>query len=163
MAVGLGSNLGLRAATLRAAFARLAGLEGLSEARLSRLYESEPWGIKEQPPFVNAVALARTTLGPEDFLSALLAIEQDFGRRREIKNGPRTLDLDWLFDEDVVCESERLCLPHPRLHMRRFVLEPLCELAPEWRHPQLGQTARELLNALGDPAWLRLFDERNDT
>lgn len=157
VAVGLGANLGPRAATLEAAFRRLAETEGVSQARLSRLYESEPLGFTDQPPFLNAVVLLFTTLERDEFLARLFAIEQEFGRRRERPDGPRTLDCDWLFDEETEVDEAHLTLPHPRLHRRRFVLAPLCELAPNWRHPASGCRASELLAALDDPAWVRLY------
>ena len=139
----------------------VAGVRLLGEAvRLtvaSRVYRTPPWGYAEQPEFLNAVAAAETELPPLALLDTLLEIEARLGRERTIPNGPRTLDLDLLFYGDRVLDSERLTLPHPRLHERAFVLVPLCDVLPDIRHPRLGMTARELLQAV-DRSEIRLAD-----
>ncbi len=139
--IALGANLGDPAATVNAAFA---ALDQLPESRLlakSALYRTAPVGIADQPEFVNAAALIDTTLAPEALLDALLDIEQTFGRIRAERNGPRTLDLDLLLYDELTLATPRLTLPHPRLHLRAFVLQPLAELAPELEIPGRGRLA----------------------
>ena len=139
--VALGANLGDPAATVRAAFAALANLPESRVARSSSLYRTAPVGITEQPEFVNAVAELETALAPEALLDQLLEIEQRFGRIRAERNGPRTLDLDLLLYDNQVVELPRLTLPHPRLHLRAFVLQPLAEIAPALAIPGRGTVA----------------------
>ncbi|WP_298398864.1 2-amino-4-hydroxy-6-hydroxymethyldihydropteridine diphosphokinase [uncultured Azonexus sp.] len=139
--IALGANLGDPAATVNAAFA---ALDQLPESRLlakSALYRTAPVGIADQPEFVNAAALIDTTLAPEALLDALLGIEQAFGRVRAERNGPRTLDLDLLLYDDLMLATPRLTLPHPRLHLRAFVLQPLADLAPDLAIPGRGRLA----------------------
>jgi 2-amino-4-hydroxy-6-hydroxymethyldihydropteridine diphosphokinase len=136
--VALGANLGDPASTLRAAFGALANLPESRIVRCSSLYRTAPVGIVDQPEFVNAVARLETTLAPESLLDALLDIERRFGRQRAEKNGPRTLDLDLLLYDHRVLELPRLTLPHPRLHLRAFVLLPLAEIAPDLHLPGRG-------------------------
>jgi 2-amino-4-hydroxy-6-hydroxymethyldihydropteridine diphosphokinase len=144
--IGLGSNLGDRKATLRTAVQRLKTLGRI--AGISRLYETEPVGYLEQPPFLNAVVTLETELAPGELLRAVLGIERDLGRKRSFPNAPRTLDLDLLLVDDLTLDTTALTLPHPRLHERAFVLVPLAELAPEMVPPGSGQTVRELMRAL---------------
>lgn len=139
--IALGANLGDPVATIQAAFM---ALEGLPESRLvdrSALYRTAPIGLAEQPEFINAAARLETNLAPEALLDALLAIEQDFGRVRQLRNGPRTLDLDILLYDTQVIDTPRLSLPHPRLHLRAFVLYPLADLAPKLALPGRGTLA----------------------
>lgn len=142
-AVGLGSNLGDRAAELRSAALRLARLGRVVAA--SAVFETEPRDLLAQPDFLNAALLLETALPPRELLDGCLAIERERGRMREVPRGPRTLDLDLLFVDDLVLEEAGLVLPHPRLAERRFVLAPLAEIAPGWRHPVAGATVAELL------------------
>lgn len=148
--VALGSNLGDRRNHLREALRELRALGRLRA--VSPLFETEPVGLREQPPFLNAVAVLETGLGARALLQALLSIEARRGRVRREKDGPRTLDLDLLFYGDEVIRESGLEVPHPRMHERRFVLEPLVAVAPGWRHPVLGLTVQELLVRLDDPA-----------
>lgn len=139
--VALGANLGDPAATVRAAFGALANLPDSRVSRSSSLYRTAPVGLADQPDFINAVAELQTTLAPEALLDALFDIEQRFGRIRADKNGPRTLDLDLLLYDDQLIDLPHLTLPHPRLHLRAFVLQPLAEIAPQLVIPGRGTVA----------------------
>lgn len=126
---------------------------GLRVVRLSSVYETAPVDYIAQPSFLNMVAeLGGALPSPEQLLARLLRIEYALGRRREIPRGPRTVDLDLLLYGDVQSTTDFLTLPHPRLHLRRFVLVPLVELAPAATHPTLQKTYAELLAACGDDA-----------
>jgi 2-amino-4-hydroxy-6-hydroxymethyldihydropteridine diphosphokinase len=139
--VALGANLGDPAATIRVAFGALANLPESRVVHCSSLYRTTPVGNTEQPEFINAVAALETTLAPESLLDALFDIEARFGRIRAEKNGPRTLDLDLLLYNNQQLNLPRLTLPHPRLHLRAFVLYPLAELAPDLQLPGRGSIA----------------------
>jgi 2-amino-4-hydroxy-6-hydroxymethyldihydropteridine diphosphokinase len=146
------------AQTLRAAAAEV-GREAGRIAAASPIYRSLPVGVTDQPPFLNAVAALDTELGPDALLDVLLAVEAAHGRVRDVRWGPRTLDLDLVWFEGVVRDDPRLTLPHPRAHEREFVLRPLCDLAPDvLLH---GRTAREWLDSLEpqgvEPAGLSLM------
>ena len=144
--VGLGSNLGNRAGYLLLAVRGMLDA-GLDVIRLSNVYETEPVENENQPPFLNMVAELRgsTLPPPEQVMARLLRIEYSLGRKRDIRMGPRTIDLDLLIYKDVRVETEFLTLPHPRMHNRRFVLVPLNELVPTLVHPVLGKSIGELL------------------
>ena len=139
--VALGANLGDPKATVLAAFAALANLPESRVARCSSLYRTAPVGILDQPDFVNAVAVLETSLTADALLDALLDIEARFGRIRRERNGPRTLDLDLLLYDDIELDLPHLTLPHPRLHLRAFVLLPLAEVAPDLAIPRRGSLA----------------------
>jgi 2-amino-4-hydroxy-6-hydroxymethyldihydropteridine diphosphokinase len=149
--IGLGGNLpsvvGPPARTIAAALDRLAA-QGVGVLARSALYRTAPVPASAQPWFVNAVAQVDDALAPDALLDLLLTVEVEFGRQRGAPNAARTLDLDLLAYGATCRDDARLTLPHPRLHERAFVLHPLCDVAPEWRHPRLGRTARELLHAL---------------
>ncbi|HEX8560650.1 MAG TPA: 2-amino-4-hydroxy-6-hydroxymethyldihydropteridine diphosphokinase [Pyrinomonadaceae bacterium] len=151
--VGLGSNLGDRAGNLLLGVRGMLAA-GLAVARLSSVYETEPFGVVEdQPAFLNMVAELAAPLPPaEELLRVLLGVESSLGRRRPRPLAPRTLDLDLLLYGDALHASASLTLPHPRLHLRRFALAPLAELIPEARHPALGATFAQLLDAAGGAA-----------
>ena len=147
--VGVGANLGDREKTILAAIDLLATQSGVDVVGVSVLRETEPWGPVEQPPYLNGAVALETDLDPRDLLDVLLDVERRFGRDRatEVRWGPRTLDLDLLLHGDVVQDEPGLTLPHPRLHERRFVLEPLADLDPALVVPGHG-TVAELLASL---------------
>jgi len=139
--VALGANLVDPLAQVRAALDALSTLPETRLLRASSLYRTTPIGIHGQPDFINAVAELETTLLPHALLDALFAIEAQFGRRRDYHHAPRTLDLDLLLYDAETIASPRLLLPHPRMHLRAFVLAPLVEIAPECRIPGRGRAA----------------------
>ncbi len=145
--VGLGGNIGEPVAQLERALSALARLPESTLVRTSSFYQSPPWGIDAQPPFVNAVAELATSLSPDQLLASLLAIEQAAGRERTLRWGPRVLDLDLLLFGDLVIDRPGLRIPHPHLHQRAFVLLPLAEIAPDFFVPGLGSVT-ELLRAV---------------
>jgi 2-amino-4-hydroxy-6-hydroxymethyldihydropteridine diphosphokinase len=160
--LGLGSNIGDRQSNLREAAERISGL-GLEVTSVSSIYETEPVGYVDQPWFLNQVIeilLADDSLFPgnnltarlEGMLQKLLAVERDMGRRRLVPDGPRIIDIDLLIyagmKEPLKSASGALIVPHPRMHLRRFVLEPLCEIAPDLIHPATNRTCREMLAGL---------------
>lgn len=140
----LGANLGDRVQTLRRATNFIAERVG-KVVRQSGLYETAPWGVADQPVFLNQVLAVQTKLKPETVLAQTQAIEQDLGRVREEKWGARIIDIDMLYYDDLVWQSEALTIPHPYLHQRRFTLVPLAEIAPAFVHPVFGKTTVALL------------------
>jgi 2-amino-4-hydroxy-6-hydroxymethyldihydropteridine diphosphokinase len=146
--VGLGANLGEPRQALEEAMLEIAALPGTELVARSPLYRSTPVDAGG-PDYVNAVAELRTGLGPVDLLRRLLAIEQLHGRRRSVRNAPRTLDLDLLLYEGVTLQTAELTLPHPRLHLRAFVLRPLADIAPALELPALGALAPWLAQVAG--------------
>lgn len=154
--IGMGANLGDARATLDAATTDIAALPGIHATQRSALYRSAPVNAKG-PDFVNAVLRVETTLEAEDLLRALHSVENRHGRERPYQNAPRTLDLDLLLHGDEMRQTPFLTLPHPRMHLRAFVLRPLQELAPGLRLPQ-GPIAT-LLEACADQQLERLSDD----
>lgn len=147
--IGIGSNVGEPQAQVARALRELEGLPDTRLIRYSSLYETEPVGLRDQPGFINAVALVDTALSPRALLDELLDIEQRHGRVRAVKNGPRTLDLDILLYGNVRVHEEGLTIPHPRMHERGFVLEPLLEVDADCEIPGLGRAAQFRKQALG--------------
>jgi 2-amino-4-hydroxy-6-hydroxymethyldihydropteridine diphosphokinase len=157
--VAFGANLGEPVETLRSAAAALGGRPGIELVAGSPIYRARPIGPPGQPDFANAAARVETTLGADELLDVLLAVEAEFGRVRDVRWGPRTLDLDLIWYEGAVSDDARLTLPHPRAHEREFVLRPLCDIAPELS--LAGRAARDWLAELApqgvEPAGLSLM------
>jgi 2-amino-4-hydroxy-6-hydroxymethyldihydropteridine diphosphokinase len=147
--LGLGSNVGDREAGLEQALRRLEA-RGFHVTARSSLYLTEPVGGPPQDWFVNQVVRGDTDLTPEALIEAALGVEVEMGRVRDVRNGPRRIDIDVLLYGGAVLHTKHLTLPHPRLHERRFVLVPLAELDPGARHPVLGLTAAEMLSRCAD-------------
>jgi 2-amino-4-hydroxy-6-hydroxymethyldihydropteridine diphosphokinase len=147
--LALGTNLGDRPGNLRNAIAALppvvTGLES------SPVYETPPWGVTDQPAFLNMVVMGETQYEPHELLKQLKLLETRLGRLPSIRYGPRKIDLDLLFYDDLILNTPELTLPHPGLQERAFVLVPLVDLAPELIHPLTGKTVRQLLAEVGSP------------
>lgn len=160
--VALGGNLDDPASLIRTVFSELDQLPGCRLLRTSSLYRTAPVGYDFQPDFINAVVLLETTCSPRALLMELLAMETRHGRVRSIRNGPRTLDLDILLYDNLILDDANLTLPHPRMHMRPFVLVPLLEIAPDCVIPLRGP-AVSMLTALADQddIW-RVYEEEFD-
>ncbi|MGI9409146.1 MAG: 2-amino-4-hydroxy-6-hydroxymethyldihydropteridine diphosphokinase [Hyphomicrobiaceae bacterium] len=147
--VALGSNLGDREGQMRRAVTALAGSNNIRVRSVSRLYETAPVGGPEkQGPFLNAALLGESSLSPVELLCILHKIEAEHDRERTIRWGPRTLDLDLLICGDVIVSSATLDVPHPRMHLRRFVMVPVCDIASDLVHPTLGRTMKDILDEL---------------
>lgn len=155
--LSLGSNLGDRQKQLRDAIQSLGGLGRL--VAVSSIYETQPVEVTDQPWFLNCAVALETSRSPQQLLSGALAIERDMGRERTRQKGARKIDIDvLLYGEQMIhshSHSPQLIVPHPAMHQRRFVLEPLAEIAPEVRHPVLKKTIKELLAGLHDSAVVR--------
>lgn len=152
--IALGSNLGDRHANLQAAIQALP--PAVRVLRRSPIYETKPWGYLDQPDFLNLVVQAETRLSPQKLIAYLKGLETTLGREDTFHYGPRLIDLDIIFYDDLVLEHENLSLPHPRLAERAFVLVPLADLAPEKIHPVTKKTVSELLSEI-DAHGVRAF------
>lgn len=146
--IGLGANEGDPRRQVEEAIARLAAADEIELVKSSSFYRNPPLGPPDQPWYVNAVIQVRTRLAPEELLRLLQRVEDDMGRVRRERWGPRIIDLDLLLYDGVILSGPDLCLPHPEMHRRSFVLVPLAEIAPQAWHPALEQTASELLEQL---------------
>ncbi len=153
--LGLGSNIGNREANLHEALDRMEAA-GIRVTRRSSLYETEPREVLDQPCFLNAAVEATTELFPLQLLACIRNVERAMGRRRVTPKGPRNIDIDILYYGRSVIRAPELETPHPAIAKRCFVLEPLAEIAPDFRHPVNGQTAREMLAALAPQGVRRL-------
>src|ERR1700693_4818960 len=168
--LSLGSNVGDREAQLREALAKL-GMARRVDA-VSSFYKPEPVEFTQQPWFLNCAVALKTSQTPQQLMTTILHIEQEMGRRRVQKKGPRSIDIDILLfvsgktvtgeTEDTMIDSEELTIPHPTMHQRRFVLEPLAEIAPDLVHPLLKNTIRELRDALPEGQLVRRSKGAND-
>ena len=157
--IALGSNLADREQNIRVAIGLLAEHLQIIVDKVSSIYETEPVGFKEQPAFLNAVISITTDLQPLELMEICLSVEQVMGRKRELRWGPRNIDIDILLYNDCVFNTEKLQLPHPRMYERRFVLEPLREINSAVL--PCGKTSTELLNKLVDNCEVRLFKKIN--
>jgi len=155
--IALGSNVGDRDAHIAAAISALRRTADTEVLAVSRIYETDPIGPPPQGPYFNAAVRVSTGLSPVELLARLQEIERERGRRRSAgRNTPRTLDLDLLLFGDECIDRPGLVVPHPRMHERAFVLEPLRDVAPEWRHPVFGTSIEDLANRRRDPGAVRL-------
>ena len=149
----LGSNQGDRNSLLTQAQSQIEQTCG-HVVKASRIYETPPWGFEADTPFLNQALLIDTPFPPQELLTHCLQIESSLGRLRTHDNNhpytTRPIDIDLLFYENTICQTPHLTLPHPRLHLRRFALEPMAEVAPDWVHPLIGRTGREILLTLRD-------------
>jgi 2-amino-4-hydroxy-6-hydroxymethyldihydropteridine diphosphokinase len=152
--IALGSNLGDRAANL--AKAREMLTDDIQVLKRSSIYQTAPWGYSEQDDFYNQVLECETSLRPLILLKILKKIEKKMGRKETFRNGPRVIDLDILFYDDLILKTRRLVIPHPGLHERTFVLVPMAEINPGFVHPELGKTIVELLAKVDQAGVVRL-------
>lgn len=151
--LSLGSNLGDRAANLRIAIAQLGAAARL--VAVSSLYETQPVDVPDQPWFLNCVVAVETDFSARELLNLALSIEGAMGRLRVREKGARNIDIDLVLFGDLVVDEPGLKIPHPAMHQRRFVLEPLAEVGPEVRHPESGKTVREMLTELAEGQMVR--------
>lgn len=146
--IGLGSNLGRRKKNIAAALNALQAARDIEVDAVSPLYETEPvGGPDDQALFINAAARLHTSLAPHRLLAVCLNVEETLGRKRVIRWGPRTIDIDILLFDDQIIDDEELTIPHPDMHRRRFVMEPLCDIAPDLMHPTIGESMQSLREA----------------
>lgn len=152
----MGSNIGDRQQHLHAALRKIGEEVGLIQ-KTSSPYETQPWGVTNQDDYLNMAIQVSTSMTPELLFKKLKAIEAAEGRHSIIQNAPRTLDIDILFYDDLVITSEQLIIPHPRLHLRRFVLTPMAEIAPQLIHPVLKKSIQDLLDICPDEKMVRKY------
>ncbi len=145
--ISIGSNLGDREDNCRKAIKFLKE-NGIAVKKQSSMHETEPWGVKAQPKFINMAIEVETDKKPEELLRVLEEIEKEIGRTETVKWGPRVIDLDILFYDDLILKIPGIEIPHPLLHEREFVLKPLCEIAPNKKHPITGKTVKEMIENL---------------
>lgn len=161
--IGLGSNIGDRIGYVQQANKLLDDTDGIRVINSSSLYETEPFGFKEQEWFINAILEIETSLEPMDLLNVCLRIEKQLGRVRHPEApqwGPRTVDLDILFYDNLIISTDVLQIPHPRVHQRAYALVPMLELAPDFIHPVIGESILDIHSALPDPEEVYLYGTR---
>ncbi|RPI82712.1 MAG: 2-amino-4-hydroxy-6-hydroxymethyldihydropteridine diphosphokinase [Chloroflexi bacterium] len=158
--IAMGTNLGDRPGNLKKVVRDLS--PKVTPEALSPVYETEPWGFEEQPDFLNQVIRAETDLEPHELLVFLKDLEKQMGRQQTIRYGPRVIDLDILFYDDLVIETPELTIPHPNMAERSFVLVPLADLAPELFHPVIGKKIRDLLPGV-DTSTVHLYSEASQS
>ena len=157
--LGLGTNMGDRLNNLIDAKSRLKSISGIRLQETSSVYETEPVGMSVANSFLNAAFSVMTSLSPHQLLYSLKGLESDMGRQKGMKMEPRIMDVDLLMYGSFRIQEEDLIVPHPRMHQRRFVLVPLCEIAPEAVHPVLARKVRDILLELGDEDGVRFYSE----
>jgi 2-amino-4-hydroxy-6-hydroxymethyldihydropteridine diphosphokinase len=157
--IGTGSNLGDRSRALRSAVGLLE--PKVHVVKVSSVYETPPWGFEDQPAFLNQVLQVETKLDPQALLTNLKRIEKKLGRETTFRYGPRTIDLDILFYNDLIYSTDTLQIPHPLASERAFVLVPMCEIAPDFVHPVLGRSIRDLALKV-DGSGISIYKERAD-
>lgn len=156
--LSIGGNLGDRAANLREAIARLDRLDGCSVGGVSQIYETEPVGDVEQPPFLNVAVEIETDFDPLELLAAVKGTEREMGRVSSARWGPRLIDIDIVLYGDRVVETAALTVPHPRFRNRAFVLRPLAEIGPDAIDPITGLTVEQLASSCPDRSWVRAYE-----
>ena len=157
--IGIGSNLGNALKNCQHAVGSLSLVKGIEITRASSFYKTEPVGIENQNMFINAVVEAKTVFSARNLFQNLQNIEKDMGRSREVKGGPRIIDLDLLFYGQEIIREVDLIVPHPEIQKRRFVLEPLCEIASYFIHPAFGVSIRGLKDRLSDNKMVEMIKE----